>query len=272
MRLTVHWHLALNAVFVVGVTVVALSLIDFLLTEHQKTVVEKYLYRVSQSVVDVKMINWLRWWLQTARRANLVKKFLDIIAALGYLVILIGGVIFICVDHTSLDVFLLVLNIVIAIVMMGMIALLWAWTVGVFTKIYNTLGKDALQLLAACDTVFSFVLAYTLIVAAGLIFVAVWFGLVYWWIGSDRWDNGQFPWYLKYANNWVAEFSLVWLLLFIDGALTLVGAGVILIAKLLFGSLQLLVWRIVVYSRGPLAAIILLITAALGVLRLIVVK
>jgi hypothetical protein len=95
---------------------------------------------------------------------------------------------------------------------------------------------------------------------------------MYWWIGPDRLETGQIPSFIRVIGNYVGAFALIWVLTFIDGALTLIGASLVMCAKAIIYSGQFVVWRIIVFKKGPLAAIVLLITAVLGVLKLFLAK
>ena len=252
---------AINIAFVIGLSVVALSLVDFLLTKRQKEYVEGYIYRASQRVVDIRMVTWLRSWMQTARRARIVEASLAIIMGLGLLAILGFGGYALLTDFSWSS--------------LGMVAallFLWGLTGSILQRVFDTVGKAALELLAGCETVRDFVITYIFIEVVGLVALGLWAGAVYWWLGPDRLDTGQVPTFIRYIGNWVGAFALIWVLTFIDGALTLIGASVITCLKLIMYIVQFVVWRIVVFPKGPLAAIVLLITAALGVLKVFVAK
>jgi hypothetical protein len=252
---------ALNIAFVIGLSLVTLSLVDFILTKGQKEWVEGYIYRASQRVIDVRMISWLRWWMQTSRRAHIVEASLGIIMALGWLAILglAGYALWTDLSWSTLWMLLLLL-------------FAWGITGSIFDKVFDTVGKGALQLLAECETVGAFVVAYIIIEIVGLIALGLWIGFVYWWAGPDKLDAGQVPAFIKYLGNWVAAFALIWVLTFIDGALTLIGALVVTCLKLIMYLVQLLTWRIIVFPKGPLAAIVLLATATLGILKIFLPK
>jgi len=251
----------INIAFIIGILVVALSLVDFLLTDDQKKTIDGHILEASQRVVDIKMVTWLRWWMQTARRAHIVEVFFAIIVGLGWLAAFAACILLLIFDH-SWALFWVLPGILI----------FWGITAGIFERVFNTVGKGALELLAKCESVIEFIVTYIFIEVAGLLALALWVCLMYWWIGPDRLETGQIPSFIRVIGNYVGAFALIWVLTFIDGALTLIGASLVTCAKAIIYSGQFVVWRIIVFKKGPLAAIVLLITAVLGVLKLFLAK
>lgn len=256
-----QWNHAINIAFLIGLSLVALSIVDFILTESQKKYVERYIYRASQRIIDVRMISWLRWWMQTARRAHIVEALFLIIVGLGWLAILGFAGFALWTDFSWSSVGMVVLALI-----------SWGITAAIFEKVFNTVGKGALQLLAECKTVGSFVVAYVFIEVVGFVALGVWIAAVYWWVGPDKLDSDHVPSFIRYLGNFVAAFALIWVLTFIDGALTLIGALLVTCIKVIMYVVQFLTWRIVVFPKGPLAAIALLLTATLGILKAVLAK
>lgn len=251
----------INIALIIGISVVALSLVDFLLTDDQKKNIDGHILDASQRVVDIKMVSWLRWWMQTARRAHIVEGFLAIIVGLGWLAAFAACILLLIFEHSWALFWVL-----------PSILLFWGITAEIFERVFNTVGKAALELLAKCEGVIEFIVAYILIEVVGLLPLALWFGLMYWWLGPDRLETGQIPSFVRVIGNYVGAFALIWVLTFIDGGLTLIGASVVTCAKTIIYLGQFVVWRIIIFKKGPLAAIVLLITAALGVLKLFLAK
>jgi len=200
--------------------VVALSLVDFLLTDDQKKTIDGHILDASERVVDIKMVTWLRWWMQTARRAHIVEGFFAIIVGLGWLAAFAACIVLLIFDH-SWALFWVLPGILI----------FWGITAGIFERVFNTVGKGALELLAKCESVIEFIVTYIFIEVAGLLALALWVCVMYWWIGPGRLETGQIPSFIRVIGNYVGAFALIWVLTFIDGALTLIGASLVTCAN-----------------------------------------
>ncbi len=62
--------------------------------------------------------------------------------------------------------------------------------------------------------------------------------------------------------------TVCWIGIIVDGVATLVGAFVVLLARIAVGGAKWMMWRISNYPKGPLTAVLTLIGAVLAIIKI----
>src|SRR5262249_7309349 len=112
-----------------AIITVALSLIELVLIDRRKRHSEMYIYRTSEYVIDLQVVTWLRRWLKSTRRAQIVEMLLGAILAIGTLVALAACGYMVWLEPTWGT-----------LLMSGALLLAWGWTAGVVGKVFDTIG------------------------------------------------------------------------------------------------------------------------------------
>jgi hypothetical protein len=105
-----------------------------------------------------------------------------------------------------------------------------------------------------------------LLAAVGLIVLAIVTALFYWLIGLVEgidWMKGL----LFYVGNFYTGLVVTWVLLFVDGLITLIIATLLWPARLLVILGRWFMWRVSSYPKGPVAALTAVVGTILAVVR-----
>jgi hypothetical protein len=257
-----------NLAIDLGALTIFLSLIDLLLRPDQRKRIENVIDSITLRLDYTKTIDWLQRWLQTSRRAEIAGAVLALITALGAVAIVALGIILLCLAgiHGALrETFWEILVATFAAFC------LWLFQWWVVSRVYERIGRPILKGLADAESYSDLVVGYLFVTFGGAICIGLCLLFFYWVFGSAL-EFEKLSFLGKISANWIFGLTVTWLLLIVDGIVTLFVAPLIFVARLAVDSARWLMWRISQYPRGPLAATLIVVSAILAALKLVVLK
>lgn len=250
----------LDGAILLAVLTQAVSLTDLFLSAKQKKRIEGWCDEITLRLSYLKTIEWLQRWLTASRRANVAGVLFWVVGAVAILAppALILYALF--ADGFWLAVGLAVLY----LILQG-----WSW--GIVSKVFESVSTKVFDILGKIRGIWRFILVYISFMLSGAVIVIL-AGIV---LGSIieflGWDERDPPFYFRYAlfyvGNLYVGLIVTWVLLFIDGLFTLIGAALVWVASLLVAVARGFMWRVAGYPKGPLAALTLVAGSILAIIR-----
>jgi len=132
------------------------------------------------------------------------------------------------------------------------------------TKVFDRLG--AFVFLEQTQTFEAFVRTYVAFALGGVGLIAVTGAVAYWLSGFFTYGSFGFR-VFQFSMNFYVGLVVTWIVMFLDGVLTLAVAVLIAPLRGLIAAARWFMRCVSAYSRGPLAALITVFVALLGVLK-----
>lgn len=249
----------LDVAILVAVVAQAISLTDFLLLPSQKKRVESWCEDVTLRLEFLNTAGFLQRWLLASRRARIGEWIFKVITATA----IWGPTIYVGYIEFSdgfqwKDVGLVILTNISQ-------GIWWLLTLASF----STIGSGVFNYLDTQQTVTKFVLAYVAMAGGLLCFIVGAGALIYW--QRHLIEAGGFLGFAIAGNLYIA-LIVTWLVIFLDGVVTLVIAASIWPLRLLIVAARWFMWRVSSYPKGPLAALIACTGVGLAIVRVLLEK
>jgi hypothetical protein len=242
----------IDTAFVLTVITQLVSLSDLILLPEQKRSIERLCDDLTLRLDFLKTIEWLRQWLRTARRAQIVIllfrpiQWLTVVGAVAAMVWAIR-------DSGWLSGLLF--------------GILCLWTgvgfaIGILPRVWKEWGQPVVNWLSTHETVFGLFFAYGVVVTLGGALAAL--TVFLWKSGEEMSLNTGYVLFL------MSGAVIVWFLIVIDGIVTLSGAVVVLLGQLTVAVARSIMWRISRFPKGPVAAFTTAMLALLAILHVVI--
>jgi hypothetical protein len=244
---------------VVAVVANLAALTDFLLLPEQRTRFNQMCDTLTLRLSFINTATWLRRWMVASRRANITLVVFLIYAACALPAVTYDDAADEFAQGFSWHA-------------LARVAGFCAFMAGILAYLAFVVIKVSpviLRRLAANPSVLRFVINFLVSATAGIaIIMALFFPLV--WFQDSSANRGLLHLVLVLLIGTVVGLMMTWICLFIDGCVTL-GVAVIVAfpVRLTLLLAQAFMWRISSYPRGPLSAVLAVVTAVLGVVRYI---
>jgi hypothetical protein len=138
----------------------------------------------------------------------------------------------------------------------------WIWS----SKVFDHVGEFVFKRLAQTQTLKAFIRVYLLFAIGGLVLVVAVGAVAYWLSGFFTYGSFWFRAF-QFTMNLYVGLVVTWIVMFLDGVLTLIVAALILPLRLLIAFAQWFMGCVSRYARGPLAALATVFIALLTVLK-----
>jgi hypothetical protein len=236
------------------------ALTDFLLLPEQRARFNRMCDTLTLRLSFINTATWLRRWMVASRRANIT-----LIVFLAYAACALPAVTY---DY-AVEAFAGGFSWRALARVAGFCAFM-AGILAYFAVVVIKVSRVILPRLAANPSVLRFVTRFLASAAAGIaIIFALAFPLA--WFQDSSANRGLLHLVLVLLIITVGGLMMTWICLFIDGLITL---GVALIVafpvRTIIRLAQAIMWRISSYPKGPLSAVLAVMTAVLGVVRYLI--
>jgi hypothetical protein len=240
-------HRLLNVSFALLLLTLGIQFVDFLIGAQTKTKLDAFIETVTLHLSYLNTAGWFQHWLLKSRQARLSEKATTPAVVIFCLMFAAGGAVFgYRCDTPALAVPLFAL--------LGGVAFIFLWG-SIGNEILERLREPLLDRLAQCNSLREFAVTYIAAMLIGLLFICFAFGAGL-YIGS---------------NGLLAGPVLVpiWLAIFLDGLIVFIGIAVLSVFRVVISIARFCTWKIATFPRGPTAALTVLLSAAVVILKFV---
>jgi len=232
------------------------ALLEFVLPKHIQDRFNAWCNRITAQLNQIRAAEFLRRWLRTSRRAHLGHVLFGIFT----LAAIVGPPVAVGIWAFSDGFDWLGVGLVLGVLFLQVLG--WSWS----SKVFDLVGEFVFRRLAETQTLKAFVRAYLSFAVGGLALVVAVGAVTYWLSGFFTYRSFWFRAF-QFTTNFYVGLVATWIVMFLDGVLTLIVAALILPVQLLTAFAQWFMGRVSAYSRGPLVALATVFVALLSVLK-----
>jgi hypothetical protein len=253
---TAFYHRLLDLAVAVALVGAAAPLLEIFLPKPIRDRINAACYRLTDRLHDIRPAEFLQRWLRTSRRAHLGHVLFGIFTLIAIVAppVVVGIWAFSDgFDWRSVELVLLVLFVQV---------LGWSQS----TKVFDRIGSFVSKRLEQTQTLDSFLRTYVVFAMGGVVLIAATGVVAYWLRGFFTYGSFGFR-VFQFAMNFYVGLVVTWIVMFLDGVLTLAVAALIVPLRALIAAARWFMRCVSAYSRGPLAALVTVFVTLLSALK-----